>query len=194
MLRDVRVERVASHRSGQRMTEITSKNLLRLQKLSCSRSWHQSIVGLSSGNRLHKGDTAWEKQNLVGQVRDEPRAHRGDQEWCNGARNPKTGAAETLRNVTVARDTRSTLGPGTKRTFVVGDARYIRHLHRPAASPRRPDRLGRSSDSTSSSSSSDTGLFEFMLRPIPEGNSRKRCGRSDSESSCQVVHTDQESS
>ena len=42
--RDTHVERVASHRSEQRMTEITRKRLFCLQRLSCSRSWHQSIV------------------------------------------------------------------------------------------------------------------------------------------------------
>ena len=57
------------------------------------------------------------ERNLVGQVRDEPRAHRWDQEWCNGGEiNPKTGADKSLRNFIVARDTRRNLGPGTERT------------------------------------------------------------------------------
>ena len=38
------MERVASRRSGQRMTETTRKRLFRLQNLSCSRSWNQNIV------------------------------------------------------------------------------------------------------------------------------------------------------
>ena len=38
------MERVASHRSEQRMTEIYRKKLFRLQSLSCSRSQYQNIV------------------------------------------------------------------------------------------------------------------------------------------------------
>ena len=71
---------------------------------------------------LHKGDTAWDR-DLV-QVKDKPRGHGWDKEGRNGRENnPKTGTDETLRNIIVARGTRSALGPGTKRTASFGDAR-----------------------------------------------------------------------
>ena len=59
------------------MTEITRKNLLRLQKLSCSRSWHQSIVDcrretdstketLRGKNRIWLDKSEMSHQHIVG--------------------------------------------------------------------------------------------------------------------------------
>ena len=95
--------------------------------------------GLLSGRRLKKGDTACEK-NMVRQVRDEPRAHRWDREWCVGSENdPKTGADEWLRNFIVVRDTRGTLGLGTKRTASWETQKTSDRCTSPTTSPRRPD-------------------------------------------------------
>ena len=67
-------------------------------------------LGLSSGRRLHKEDTAWEKGTSLGQK--------------NGERF-KEGADKTLGNFIVARDTRIWYQTHP----VVGDARDIRHMH-----------------------------------------------------------------
>ena len=104
--RDTHVERVAPHRSEQRMTEIT-----RLQRPSCSRSWHRNMVDCRR-ERLHEADTACNKGIWLG---NKPRAHCWNKEWRNGSeKTSQTGTDETFRNFMVARKTRSTPGPGTK--------------------------------------------------------------------------------
>ena len=80
------------------------------------------------------------KRNMVRQVRDEPRAHRWDKKCCNGSENdPKTGGDAALRNFIVVRDTRSTLGPGTKRTASWETQETSDACTSPTTSPRRPD-------------------------------------------------------
>ena len=87
MVEDTHVERVASHRSEQRMTEIQCKKLFRLQNLSCSRPWHRNNRGLSSGKRLHKGgDTAWEKAIWLGKSQTNPEHMVGTKSGAIGAR------------------------------------------------------------------------------------------------------------
>ena len=128
------------------------------------------------------------KRNMVRQVRDEPRAHRWDKKRCNGSENdPKTGADETLRNFIVARDTRSTLGPGTKRTASWETQETSDACTSPTTSPRRPD--GRQIkqfkrqhifviiNASSGRNSEARECSSFKLRPIPEVNSRQRWGR-----------------
>ena len=73
--------------------------------------------GLSSGKRLHEGDTAWDKGIWLGKSETTPEHTIGTQNGVMGTRNnPKTGTDESLRNIIVPRDTRSTLGLGAKRT------------------------------------------------------------------------------
>ena len=59
--RDTHVERVASHRSGQRMIATTRKRLFRLQKLSCSRSWHQNTEDCHQETDSTKGHCVGER-------------------------------------------------------------------------------------------------------------------------------------
>ena len=59
--RDTHVERVASHRSGQRMIATTRKRLFRLQKLSCSRSWHQNTEDCHQERDSTKGHCVGER-------------------------------------------------------------------------------------------------------------------------------------
>ena len=47
------------------------------------------------------------KRNLAGPIRNKPRAHPWNKEWCNGdENNPKTGAGKAIGNFIVARDAR----------------------------------------------------------------------------------------
>ena len=83
---------MASHRSGQRMTESTRKKSLRLHKPSCSRPWHRNIV---VGKETPEGRHCV-GQDMVRQVRDKPRTHRWDAERRHGGENtPKTGTDKT---------------------------------------------------------------------------------------------------
>ena len=153
---------------------------------------------------------------MVRQVRDEPRAHRWDRELCNGSENdPKIGGDETLRNFIVARDTRSTLGPGTKHAASWETQETSDASTSPTTGPRRPGRQqikqfkrqhvfviinaisGRNSatrDCSSSSSDSRSQKQTMMEGECSCCTCRECVAGSDSETSFQVVHTDQASS
>ena len=88
MSRDTYDERVASHRSGQRMTEITRRNSFRLQKPSCSKSWLWNITGF-------RGRHCVERRDLVRQLRDKPRAHSCDTERREKQPQPWPGTGNT---------------------------------------------------------------------------------------------------
>ena len=93
---------------------------------------------------------------LVGQVRDEPRAHCWDREWRDGSENnPKAGTDETFRNFIVARDTGGALGPGTKRTasWETQETPDTYTTEPPVHEDPTDDQSSSSSDSSSSSSS-----------------------------------------
>ena len=157
------------------------------------------------------------KRNLVRQVRDEPRAHRWDREWRNWSENdPKTGADSTLRNFIVGRDTRSTLGPGTKRTPSWETQETSDTCTSPTSSPQRPDRQqikqfkrqhifvinnassGRNSATRDCSSSSSDRLQKSTADNDGDDffccTCRECVVGSDSETSFQVVQTDKASS
>ena len=156
--RDTHVERVASHRSEQRMTEIYRKKLFRLQSLSCSRSWH---CGLSSGTRHHKGDTAWEKGIRLGKSQTNPEHFVGTKNGAMGSRTIRrlepTKLSETLFLLGV-QDVPLDLVPNAP-----SRGRRKKHLTPAPALPpvhENPtdDKSGSSSDSSSSSSSSPQAL------------------------------------
>ena len=65
------MERVASHRSEQRMTEIT-QGIVQFAETALFKIMAPEHRGLSSGRRLHKGDTAWEKGIWLGKSETNP--------------------------------------------------------------------------------------------------------------------------
>ena len=127
------MERVASHRSGQRTTEITRKNLFRLQKLSCSRSWHQSIVD----SRRERDSIKDEKKGIwLGKSGTNPEHIVGTK---NGAM-----AARSIRRLEPTNRTETSLLleiQGVPWDLVPNAPRRGRRKGHPTpASPRRPDR------------------------------------------------------
>ena len=97
---------LASHRSGQRMTEITRKRLFRLWRLSC-----QNIVDCHQERDSLRRHCVGQGSGLVSQ--------RQTLEHVVGTKsenNPKVGTDETFRNFIVVRDAGSALGLGTQRT------------------------------------------------------------------------------
>ena len=134
------MERVASHRSGQRTTEITRKNLLRLQKLSCSRSWHQSIVDCrrerDSMKETLRGrkESGWASQRRTPSTSLEPRMVQWERDQS------EDWSRQIAQKLHCCSRYKKYRGTWYQTHRVVGDARDIRHLHRPATSPRRPDR------------------------------------------------------
>ena len=133
------MERVASRRSGQRVTGTTSKRLFRLQKLSCSRSWHQNTVGCHQERDSLKGTLAWDRGIRFG--RPETNPEHIVTEWRDGSENnPKAGTGETFRNFVVAGDTGSALGPRTKRIASCETQEAPDTRTSLTTSPRSPDR------------------------------------------------------
>ena len=81
------------------------------------------------------------ERDLVRQVTDKPKAHSWDKERRNVRENdPKAGTNETFRNFIFARDTRSALGPGTKRTASWETQETPDTCTSLTTSPRKPDR------------------------------------------------------
>ena len=103
------MERVASHRSEQRLTEITRKKLFHLQKLPSSRSWRQSIVDCRREGDSMKETLRWKKGTSLGQKNGER-----SEDWSR----------RNAQKLHCARDTRIWYQTHS----VVGDARDIRHL------------------------------------------------------------------
>ena len=91
------------------MTETTPKILSPFAETVLFKILAPEHQGFSSDLRLRIDDTAWETWIWLGKSETDPE-QRGSEN------NPKTGADDTHRNFMVARDTRSTLGPSTKRT------------------------------------------------------------------------------
>ena len=153
----------------------------------------------------------------LGKSETNPRAHRWDREWCNGSENdPKTGADEMLRTFIVARNTRSTLGPGTKRTTSWETQETSDACTSPTTSPQRPGRqqikqfkrqhifvINNASSVRNSATCDCSSSSSGRLQKSTADNDGDECScctcrecsvGSDSESSFQVVHTDQASS
>ena len=159
--------------------------------------------GLSSGKRLHKGNTAWDTGIWLG--RSETNTEHIVR-TRNDDNNPKAGTGETFRNFVVAREgVPWSLVPNAPRR-----GRRKRHLTPATAPPpahENPidDKSSSSSDSSSSSSSSPqapSGIPQHVNDQAPaQTNSRSQpqtvvdcVADADSESSDQVVYTDQASS
>ena len=101
---------MASHSSRQRMTEISRRKVIRLQKPSCSRSWHRNIVDCRRRRDSTKRGHCVGQGNLVTQAREKPQAFRWFKARRDGGENSqKTGTDKPCRNITVARDSRSTM-------------------------------------------------------------------------------------
>ena len=106
--RDTHEERVTSHSSGQRMTELTRRKSFHLQKTSCSKSWHHNIVdcrrerdSMRETLRGAKG-SGWANQRQIPTTSFD-KERRGESE-----NNPNVGPDETCRNIMVVRDTKRT--------------------------------------------------------------------------------------
>ena len=87
--------------------------------------------GWSSGRRLHKGDTAWDKRNMVRQVREEPRAHRWDKKIVQWERErSEDWSRRNAQKLHCCTRYKEYLGTWCQTHRVVGDARDIRRLHK----------------------------------------------------------------
>ena len=122
------------------MTEITRKRLSHLQGLPGSRSWHQNIVDCHQEKRdLTKETLSGEKGIWLGKSETNPDHIVGTE---NGAtereNNPKAGMDESFRDFIVA-DTRTALGPGTKRTASWETQETPHTCTGLTTSPRKPD-------------------------------------------------------
>ena len=132
--------------------------------------------GMSSGKRLQKSDTAWCNGIWLGKSETKHRARRDTVRRDGSENNPKTATIETLGNVFVAQETRSTLALGTECTASWATQETFNTWTSFTTSSRKPH--GRQVRQFKS-------LVEFRskrklklkLRPSPEVNRRQRWRR-----------------